>query len=111
MKTFDAVELGKRGQAAGKAYLEFLRIPEMSMGLYQLPAGGSDPQTPHAEDEVYYIVSGRAQIAVAGEDHPVQAGSIVYVEKHVEHHFHSIEVDLSVLVFFAPAEYSRKKRS
>jgi mannose-6-phosphate isomerase-like protein (cupin superfamily) len=53
-------------------------------------------------------VSGRAQITVAQESRAVQAGSIVYVEKNVAHHFHSIEEDLTVLVFFAPAEYSNK---
>ena len=43
-------------------------------------------------------------ISVAGEDRPVQTGSIVYVAAHDAHHFHSIEEDLHVLVFFAPAE-------
>ena len=43
----------------------------------------------------------------ADEDREVQAGSVVYVAKTVEHRFHSIEEELRVLVFFAPAEYSR----
>ena len=81
------------------------------MGLYQLPAGGTDPQSPHTEDEVYYVVSGAAKIKVADEDRAVQAGSIVYVAKKLEHRFHSIEEDLTVLVFFAPAEYSLKEKS
>jgi mannose-6-phosphate isomerase-like protein (cupin superfamily) len=54
------------------------------------------------------VVSGRGQINVAGEDRAVQAGSIVYVEKNVEHKFHSVEEKLVVLVFFAPAEYSNQ---
>jgi len=95
-------------EASGKRYLEFLRVPDLSMGLYVLPAGGVDPQSPHTEDEVYYVVSGRAQIKVADEDRAVQAGSIIYVAKNVEHRFHSIEEELTVLVFFAPAEYSNK---
>jgi quercetin dioxygenase-like cupin family protein len=49
-------------------------------------------------------VKGKARIKVGNEDHPVQPGSIVFVEKNVEHRFHSIEEDLEVLVFFAPAE-------
>ena len=91
-----------------KLYLEFLSVLDLSMGLYVLPAGGTDPQSPHTEDEVYYVVSGKAQITVADESHDVQAGSVVYVEKNVAHHFHSIEEELQVLVFFAPAEYSNK---
>lgn len=73
-----------------------------------LPAGGTDPQSPHTEDEVHYVLSGWAQIKVADEDRAVQAGSIVYVAKNVEHRFHSIEEELLLIVFFAPAEYSLK---
>jgi len=79
------------------------------MGLYVLPAGGVDPQSPHTEDEVYYVVSGKAQIQVADESRAVQAGLMVYVAKNVEHRFHSIEEELTVIVFFAPAEYSQKR--
>jgi mannose-6-phosphate isomerase-like protein (cupin superfamily) len=93
---------------SNKLYLEFLKVPDLSMGLYILPAGGIDPQSPHTEDEVYYVVSGRAKIKVADEDRDVGAGSIVYVAKNVEHRFHSIEEELKVIVFFAPAEYSLK---
>jgi mannose-6-phosphate isomerase-like protein (cupin superfamily) len=76
----------------------------MSLGLYVLPAGGVDPQQPHNEDEVYYIVSGQGQIDVADETRPVQPGSIVFVAAHVPHKFHSITEELKILVFFAPAE-------
>lgn len=108
MQAFELVELIKEREVKGKAYLEFLKAPDLSMGLYVLPAGGTDPQSPHTEDEVYYVVSGKAQITVADEDRAVQAGSVVYVAKNVEHHFHSIEKELTVIVFFAPAEYSNK---
>ncbi len=39
----------------------------------------------------------------------VQAGSILYVAKNVEHRFHSIEEELTMLVFFAPAEYANRQ--
>ncbi len=108
MQAYELSRLISDRQAKGKHYLEFLKVPDLSMGLYVLPAGGKDPQSPHTEDEVYSVVSGRAKIFVAGEDRNVQAGSIVYVPKNVEHHFHSIEEELTVLVFFAPAEYSSR---
>jgi mannose-6-phosphate isomerase-like protein (cupin superfamily) len=53
-----AVECGLKG----KRYLEFLRIPAMSAGLYVLAAGEKDPQSPHREDEMYYVVRGRSQL-------------------------------------------------
>lgn len=108
MQAYELPQLISQREVANKLYLEFLKVPDLSMGLYILPAGGTDPQSPHTEDEVYYIVSGRAQIKVADEDRTVQAGSIVYVEKNVEHRFHSIEEELNVIVFFAPAEYSNR---
>jgi mannose-6-phosphate isomerase-like protein (cupin superfamily) len=104
MNAHEIQDLFQAQQQSGKLYHEFLRVPDMSAGLYVLPAGAIDPQQPHQEDEVYYIVSGRGQIRVAGEDRVVQAGSFVYVPKLVEHRFHSITEDLHILVFFAPAE-------
>lgn len=105
---FELAQLINQQTDSNKAYIEFLKVPDLSMGLYVLPAGGVDPQSPHTEDEVYYVVSGKAQIKVADEDRAVQAGSIVYVAKNVEHRFHSIEEELTLIVFFAPAEYSSK---
>ena len=60
------------------------------------------------QDGVYYVVSGRAKIKVVDEDRDVQAGSIVYGAKNVARRFHSSKEELTLLVFFAPAEYSNK---
>jgi mannose-6-phosphate isomerase-like protein (cupin superfamily) len=49
-------------------------------------------------------VSGRATLRVDTDDLPVQAGSTVYVPAGVEHRFHTIVEDLTILVFFAPPE-------
>jgi mannose-6-phosphate isomerase-like protein (cupin superfamily) len=106
----DAYELSRlitERERSDRKYLEFLRVPALSVGLYILKAGETDPQKPHAEDEVYYVVSGRASIRVGNEDREIKSGSIVYVAANVEHRFHTIAEDLRVLVFFAPAEYSR----
>ena len=108
MQAYELADLISQRADSNKLYLEFLKVPDLSMGLYVLPAGGVDPQSPHTEDEIYYVVSGKAQIKVADEDRVVQAGSVVYVAKNVEHRFHSIEEELTVIVFFAPAEYSLK---
>ena len=107
MEAFDLGQLIERHERTRQAYLEFLRVPSLSMGVYRLPAGGVDPQNPHTEDEVYYVVSGRAQIRVGDEDRSVGGGSIVFVAANVPHRFHTIEEDLTILVFFAPAEYSQ----
>jgi mannose-6-phosphate isomerase-like protein (cupin superfamily) len=89
---------------AGKLYKEFLRVPMLSVGVYVLPAGGTDPQKPHREDEVYYVVRGRARMRVGSEEQVIKAGSVIFVAAEVEHRFFDISEELEVLVFFAPAE-------
>jgi mannose-6-phosphate isomerase-like protein (cupin superfamily) len=92
-----------RGQAAtGDDYTQFLNAGSLSAGHYALAAGSEDPQAPHDEDEVYYVVSGRAMIRVGDEEHAVQPGTLVFVAAQVPHRFYDIREDLSLLVFFAP---------
>lgn len=99
------VELKRR--ARGALYQEFLRHPSLSMGLYVLAAGGTDPQQPHGEDECYLVLRGRGRIRVGEDDREVGPGSVVFVPARLEHRFHDITEELSLVVFFAPAEYSR----
>src|SRR5947209_5941405 len=109
MQAFTTADL-EAAREPGSLYHEFLRVPTMSAGLYKLEAGGTDPQQPHTEDELYYIVSGHAQLQVAQDNREVGPGSLVFVAANVEHRFHDITEELSVLVFFAPAEYTYRAR-
>jgi len=93
---------------AGRPYHEVMRTHDLSVGIYVLEAGEVDRQSPHTEDEVYYVVSGRATISVGEEERPVEAGSIVFVDADVPHRFHDIEERLVVLVAFGPAEYTHR---
>jgi mannose-6-phosphate isomerase-like protein (cupin superfamily) len=86
----------------GHGYVDFLASPKLSVGLAIWPAGATDRQRPHREDEVYYVISGRGVITVAHEARPVKRGSLVFVTAGAEHRFHDIEEDLRVLVFWAP---------
>ncbi len=92
--------------AQDNRYLQFLTVPELSLGLYNLPAGAEDLQTPHLEDEIYYVVSGRGRLSAGDRDYPAEPGSILFVARHVPHMFHDITEDLHILVFFAPAHTS-----
>jgi mannose-6-phosphate isomerase-like protein (cupin superfamily) len=76
----------------------------MSAGLYILPAGATDHQKPHREDEIYYVVRGSARFKAGSEDREVSAGSVIFVAAEVGHRFYDITEELAVLVFFAPAE-------
>ena len=111
MHAFELSELLSVSERAGTGYTEFLRHPSLSVGLYTLPAGSIDPQQPHTEDEVYYIVSGQGVIQVGDETRAVQEGSVIFVAAGASHHFDSITADLTILVFFAPAEYTLAAKS
>jgi mannose-6-phosphate isomerase-like protein (cupin superfamily) len=101
---FQIDQIEQERARAGKSYLEFLRVPAMTAGIYTLPVGGGDPQKPHHEDEMYYVVRGRARMKVGAEDRAVSQGSVIFVAAQVEHRFYDIAEALVVLVFFAPAE-------
>ena len=107
MDAFELADLAAQQVAAGRPYLEFISVPDLSVGLYVLEAGGTDRQRPHTEDEVYYVVSGRAKITVGDEVRDVGPGSIVFVATAVPHRFHDITEDLTLFVAFGPAEGSR----
>ena len=104
MESFEVVDLITMQQHIGQRYMEFLRTNTMSIGLYVLPKGDLDPQLPHFEDEVYYVVSGSATLRVGTEDRPVKPGSLVLVEAGADHKFHSITENLTLLVLFAPPQ-------
>ena len=108
MEAFELADLLRTRAESGRLYHEFIRTHDLSVGLYVLPTGATDPQGPHTEDEVYHVISGRAWIRVGAEDRAVEAGSIVFVGADVEHRFHDIAEELVVLVVFGPAEYTHR---
>lgn len=101
--SFQYDELSEEQRAAGEPWLEFLRVAALRAGLYVLAPGAWDHQTPHEEDEVYYVVSGRATFEAGDGRQPVRRGSIIYVAAHQPHRFTDIAEELQVLVFFATA--------
>jgi quercetin dioxygenase-like cupin family protein len=97
-------EIDQQRVQSGKLYREFLRVPTMSAGLYVLAAGATDAQQPHHEDEMYYVLRGKARFKAEDEDREVSAGNVLFVAAEVRHRFYDITEELAVLVFFAPAE-------
>ena len=107
MQVFDIAEELERRRESGNLYLEFLSVPDMSVGVYELAAGSDDPQNPHTEDEIYYVLEGRGRIRVGDDDIDVKRGSVIFVPAGAEHRFHSFDEDLRLLVVFAPARGSK----
>lgn len=108
MQAWELDEIDTTRSSEGRLYREFLHAPDLSAGLYVLEAGGSDPQTPHTEDELYYVVAGRGWISVGDARRSVTAGSLVFVPASVRHRFEDIAERLEILVIFGPAEHTRR---
>lgn len=82
----------------------------LSLGTYSIPAGGTDDQEPHTEDEVYVVQAGRATLVTASGTVPVEPGSVVFVPAGETHKFTDITENLALVVIFAPRYGSRTPR-
>ena len=85
---------------SGKRWTSFLDRESMNCGLYVLPAGSTDGQSPHELDEIYVVMEGKARLTAGDEEFAASPGSIFYVAAGIEHRFHDIEKDLTVVVVF-----------
>ena len=107
MDVYTLQSLAVRQAASGDPYLEFLRAPDLSLGLYVLGAGAADRQQPHTEDEAYVVLAGRARFTAGAEMSDVGPGDTIFVAAGVPHRFHDIAETLQLVVVFGPAEGSR----
>jgi mannose-6-phosphate isomerase-like protein (cupin superfamily) len=106
MELYHLADVAGAQAASSRPYLEFHRSPDLSTGLYVLPVGGLDRQSPHTEDEIYYVIGGWARMRVGDEEEPVGPGDVIFVPAGAPHKFVEIAQELSLLVVFGPAEAS-----
>jgi mannose-6-phosphate isomerase-like protein (cupin superfamily) len=92
-------------------YQEFLRSRDLSVGVYRLQAGSTDSQQPHDEDELYYVLAGRARFTSEERTVEVEPGVCLFVPAREAHRFHDIVEALEVLVVFGPAEGTHSRYS
>jgi len=107
MQAITLTEALARRDAAGDPWHELLRFPDLSAGIYVLAAGAVDRQSPHTEDEVYVVLSGRARFTAGGETRDIGPGDTLFVPAREPHRFHDIAEELRLVVVFGPAEGSR----
>jgi len=93
-------ELLKKVEPGNVRFHEFLRTPSLSCSIYQISAGSKEMESAHEEDELYFVLGGRARLRVEEEDHAVEEGTIMYVRAACDHTFFDVEDDLTVLAFF-----------
>jgi len=102
----DLAAAAARARAADGYAARVLASDLLSVGVYVLPAGGEDLQTPHREDEVYYVVRGSSRFRAGAEEVAVGTGSLLFVRAGVDHRFFDVAEELVLVVFWAPPEKS-----
>jgi mannose-6-phosphate isomerase-like protein (cupin superfamily) len=106
-KLFDLENVRDKLKGKEVEYLEFLNVPAINCGVYFLPAGSTDMQSRHDDDEVYFVLSGVARMRLGDEERSVGPGSLLYVGATTEHSFFKIEEDMTLLVIFASTPLER----
>jgi len=88
-------------------WIVHLESDELSVGTYSIPAGGEDDQSPHTEDEIYMVRSGRATLVTDSGIAPVEPGHVIFIPAGEHHKFTDVTEDLGLVVVFAPPYGSR----
>lgn len=99
-RVFKLSDLSAKNEHGKVRFQEFLRTQSLSCSLYHVPAGSKEMASAHEEDELYFVIEGRALLRVEDEEHVVEAGTIMYVRATCDHAFIEIEEDLTALAFF-----------
>jgi mannose-6-phosphate isomerase-like protein (cupin superfamily) len=82
----------------GERFMRAFAHGSMSVELYA-PVG-ADPQTPHEQDELYFIHAGSGEFVLEGERHRFEAGMAFFVPAGAEHRFENFTADFSTWVVF-----------
>jgi quercetin dioxygenase-like cupin family protein len=101
IQTFDIKSLKQDMKGDSIEYREFLKNSSLSSGIYHLAKGSADPQSPHEQDEIYYVLAGKASFNSDSGTESIEQGSVIFVAGEAQHRFVDIEEDLTLLVFFA----------
>jgi len=82
----------------GERFVQALAHGSMSVELYA--PTGTDPQTPHAQDELYFVVSGTGDFVQGGERVRFAPGTVLFVPAGQEHRFENFSADFATWVVF-----------
>ena len=82
----------------------FIDKESLAAGVLLLKPGESDTQTPHENDEIYFIISGDGFLKIKNKDYEISKNRLFFVAKNVKHFFHGNTEELKVLYFFGGSD-------
>lgn len=78
-----------------------LRHGSMSVKLFA--PRGTDHQSPHAQDEVYFVIAGSGTFVLDGQRHAFEPGTAFFVPAGIPHRFEGFTPDfMTWVVFYGP---------
>lgn len=82
----------------GERFVRALAHGTMSVEIYSQV--GTDPQTPHEQDELYFVHSGHAALLIGSNSHECHPGTVAVVPAGAVHKFVKFSADFSTWVVF-----------
>ena len=82
----------------GKLFFVGMSHGTMKVELYR-PVG-HDPQLPHQQDELYFVIAGHGTFRKGSERRPFSPGNVIFVEAGVEHRFEDFDDTFETWVVF-----------
>jgi mannose-6-phosphate isomerase-like protein (cupin superfamily) len=86
------------GDKKGETFIKIMEHGTMSVEIYR-PVN-IDPQTPHAQDELYVIINGSGDFFMDGDINSFQQGDMLFVPAGAEHRFINFTADFATWVIF-----------
>jgi quercetin dioxygenase-like cupin family protein len=101
-----------RGTLTWRTLLSGDRTPtaQMTLGVTEVGPGQPNPFHPHrhAQAEIYYVLSGEGIVSIGGVEHPLRAGSSVFIPGDVWHGARNTGRDtLRLLYVFAADSFAQ----
>jgi len=96
------------GWPDGEPFTRALSHGSMSVEIFA--PRGNDPQTPHEQDELYFIQAGSAVFVAEGRRHAAATGTVLFVPARLEHHFEELSPDFAAWVVFWGPEGGEEAR-
>jgi len=92
-----------RGAPIPEGARSALLLAHGTMRLRWYAPRGRDEQTPHEQDEVYFVASGSGWFVNGEHRHPFAPGDVLFVPAHRSHRFEDFDDDLGAwVVFYGP---------
>ncbi len=82
----------------GKRFATIFKHATLLVEIYA--PRGTDPQQPHARDEVYFVASGRGEYVCGETRQPFGPTDLLFAAAGVAHRFENFTNDLAVWVLF-----------